>query len=82
MQWNTLARALYTPDQHLIASGDTHDWANYRFWRTLQELTRFKADILCLEEIDFYEEVKPYLHSLGYNNRVFHFHVLIFKFQQ
>ena len=72
MQWNMLAKALYSPendqpDANNLPS-DLFDWTNYRFWRTLQELVRYKSDIICVEEIDTYEEIKPYLHAIGYTS--------------
>ena len=65
MQWNMLAKALWPFDPLLRNPKETFDWENYRFWRTLQELVRYDSDIICVEEADFYEEIKPYLNSLG-----------------
>ena len=47
---------------------EVYDWENFRFWRTLEEILRYKADIICLEEVDQYEEIKPYLHAIGYTS--------------
>jgi len=58
MQWNILARALC----------NTQDWPNYRLWRTLQELTRFEPDIICIQEADVYQEINPYMNALGYTS--------------
>ena len=67
MQWNMLARALHYSGDHknVQASDVTYDWENFRLFRTLQELVRYDCDIVCVEEADFYEEIKPYMHSLG-----------------
>ena len=65
MQWNMLARALWSPDMVSKSPKETFDWENFRRWRTIQELVRYDSDIICVEEADFYEEIKPYLHSLG-----------------
>ena len=68
MQWNMFARALCIRDSHSKAPDDTYDWENYRLWRTLEELVRFNADIICMQETDAYEEIKPYMHALGYTS--------------
>lgn len=68
MQWNMLARALCSKDEHSRAPDDAYDWRAFRLWRTLEELIRHHADIICLEEADSYEEIKPFMHSLGYSS--------------
>lgn len=75
MQWNVLARALYTQvpnganDERYAPPTNTpaiiFDWNRFRKWRLLEEVLRFDSDIICLEEVDMYEEIKPYLHGLG-----------------
>lgn len=61
-----LARALWrTEDKMNDPKSCTYDWDNYRFWRTLQELVRYDSDILCVEEVDVYENIKPYMEYLG-----------------
>jgi mRNA deadenylase 3'-5' endonuclease subunit Ccr4 len=32
----------------------------------LEEIVRYDSDIICLQEADFYEDIKHYLHYLGY----------------
>lgn len=61
-----LAKALWPYDSLSICPKETFDWENFRRWRTLQELVRYDSDIICVEEADFYEEIKPYMSSLGY----------------
>ncbi len=70
MQWNILARALNNndPTSATDASSFIYDWPNYRLWRTLQELTRFTPDLICLQEVDVYEEIRPYMSALGYGS--------------
>lgn len=70
MQWNMLARALhYNGDPKNSKGCDvTYDWENYRLYRTVQELVRYDSDIVCVQEADFYEEIKPYMQSLGYSS--------------
>ena len=76
MQWNTLARALFSQtDPHMgytFASKEAElkvfDWDNFRRWRILEEILRYDNDIICLEELDSYEEFKPILHSIGYTS--------------
>ncbi len=65
MQWNMLARGLCFREEYSKAPPEAYDWNNYRKWRTIQELTKYKSDIICLEEADFYEEIKPFLHDIG-----------------
>ena len=68
MQWNTLAKSLCSPNKYTKAPRETYDWDNYRLWRTIQEIVRYDCDIICLEEVDHYELIKPYLHSVGYTS--------------
>jgi nocturnin len=68
MQWNTLARSLCSPNKYTIAPKEAYDWNNYRLWRTIQEIVRYDCDIICLEEVDHYELIKPYLHAIGYTS--------------
>ena len=66
MQWNMLARGLWRCEDGLNSEKScTYDWDNFRFWRTLQELIRYDSDILCVEEADVYENIKPYMEYLG-----------------
>lgn len=65
MTWNLLARALCALDTFTKAPKETYDWEAFRKWRTLEELLRYDCDILCVEEADTYEDLKPYLHSVG-----------------
>ena len=58
MQWNALAKNL------CLGATEAFDW-NFRMWRILEELIRYDCDIICLEEADFYENIKPYLHNIG-----------------
>lgn len=66
MTWNILARSLCEPNETWKAAKEAGDWLNFRLWRTLEETIRFDCDVICLQEIDAYEEIKPYLHSLGF----------------
>jgi len=69
MQWNMLARGLWRCEDGLNSEKScTYDWDNFRFWRTLQELIRYDSDILCVEEADAYENIKPYMEYLGYTS--------------
>lgn len=66
MTWNILARGLCDVDEFWIAPKEAGDWQNYRLWRTIDETIRFYPDVICLQEIDAYEDIKPYLHSIGF----------------
>ncbi len=68
MQWNMLARALCAKDANSKAPDTAYDWPSYRLWRTLEELIRHNSDIICMQETDAYEELKPYVHKLGYTS--------------
>jgi mRNA deadenylase 3'-5' endonuclease subunit Ccr4 len=68
MQWNTLAKALCYPNKSTLADLNAYDWESCRKWRILQEIVRYDADIVCLEETDHYELIKPYLHSIEYTS--------------
>lgn len=59
MQWNALAKNLCK------GNSEAFDW-NFRMWRIMEELVRYDCDIICLEEADFYEDIKPYLHNIGF----------------
>ena len=63
-----LAKTLWLFDPLSLSPNETFDWENFRLWRTLQELIRYDSDIICVEEADFYEQIKPFLHSLGYTS--------------
>lgn len=65
MQWNMLARALCIREPSSKTPPEAYEW-NYKKWRTIEELIRSKADIICVQEADFYEDIKPHLHELGY----------------
>jgi hypothetical protein len=67
MQWNILARALCPTEPYFGKATPlyVYDWEKYRLWRTLQEMNRYSCDIICIEEADAYEELKPYMESLG-----------------
>ena len=65
MQWNGLAKSLCNKLLEQDSSTDAFEWENFRMWRLLEELIRYDCDIICLQEADFYEDIKPYLHNLG-----------------
>ena len=65
-QWNILARGLYRSDVDVDDTKNVlYDWGKFRLWRTLHEAIRFNSDLICLQEVDQYEEIKPFLHKLG-----------------
>ena len=66
MQWNGLAKNFSTKLLEEASDTDAFDWDYFRMWRLLEELIRYDCDIICLEEADFYEDIKPYLHNLGF----------------
>ena len=66
MTWNILARSLCKADDFWVAPKEAGSWLDYRLWRTLDETIRFYSDVICLQEIDAYEDIKPYLHSIGF----------------
>lgn len=66
MQWNGLAKSLSKGLKSPNVPDEIHDWENFRQWRVLEELVRYNCDIICVQEADFYEEIKPFIHKLGY----------------
>jgi mRNA deadenylase 3'-5' endonuclease subunit Ccr4 len=65
MQWNGLAKSLCNKLLEENSPTDAFDWDGFRLWRVLEELVRYDCDVICLQEADFYEDIKPYLHNLG-----------------
>ncbi|RMZ98372.1 hypothetical protein BpHYR1_020419 [Brachionus plicatilis] len=68
LQWNMLARSLCYMEDNSTVPKEVYEWSTYRLWRTLEELVQYNCDILCIEEADAYEQLKPYLHSIGYTS--------------
>jgi len=66
MQWNGLAKNSVKNLKSPMVPMILHDWENFRKWRVLEELLRYNCDIICIQEVDFYEDIKPFLHGLGY----------------
>lgn len=66
MQWNGLAKKLCINTIKYKSQVEAINWEKFRMWRLLQEITRYNSDIICLQEADFYDDIKPYLHDLGY----------------
>lgn len=66
MQWNGLAKKAAIGDRYNNKwCKEIEDWDNFRKWRVLEEVVRYNSDIICLEEADFYEDIKHHLHHLG-----------------
>jgi mRNA deadenylase 3'-5' endonuclease subunit Ccr4 len=71
MQWNGLAKSLCVKEKAKSGRKQpdaVYDWDNFRMWRLLEEIVRYNSDIICLQEADFYEDIKHYLHYLGYTS--------------
>lgn len=66
MQWNGLGKNFIEGLKSPNVPKELHDWKNFRQWRLLEELVRYNCDIICIEEADFYEDIKPHLHYLGF----------------
>lgn len=68
MQWNVLAKALCSEDECPFSKdtpAQVYYWHKYRKWRLIEELLRYDSDLICLEEFDAYDQIKPYLESIG-----------------
>lgn len=69
MQWNGLGKNLSSAVKCAYNSEPLiHDWENFRKWRVLEELIQYHCDVICLQEADFYEDIRPYLHEMGYKS--------------
>ena len=65
MQFNGLAKNLGNTDKFKTLVPESVNWDKFRMWRLLEELIRYNCDIICIEEADFYDEIKYYLHFIG-----------------
>lgn len=68
MQWNVLAKGLCSEDECAFSKNtpvETYDWFKYRKWRLIEELMRYDSDLICAEEFDAYEQIKPFLEPIG-----------------
>ena len=70
---NGLAKSLCNIRIEENSPTDAFDWDGFRLWRILEEMARYDCDVICLQEADFYEDIKPYFHNLGYNLIIFLF---------
>lgn len=60
MQWNILADFLCTTSSFPYADSSVLKWQN-RQSPILEEIKRIKPDIICLEEVDRFDILKPFL---------------------
>eukprot|EP00299_Pterocystis_sp_00344_P011586 c5430_g1_i2.p1 GENE.c5430_g1_i2~~c5430_g1_i2.p1 ORF type:complete len:318 (-),score=89.35 c5430_g1_i2:62-1015(-) len=72
MQFNVLADALSGADEHhggfIHTPFECLDW-EYRKSQLLEEVKRFDPDVVCMEEVDHYDDwFQPQLASLGYSS--------------
>lgn len=65
MQWNGLAKQCTEGLKSPNVPRAVFDWDGFRQWRLIEELIRYNCDIICLQEADFYDNIKPYMHHLG-----------------
>ena len=79
MQLNGLAKNLSNTEQRTNINEAALDWNNFRMWRLLEELVKHNCDIICLQEADFYEDIKSYLETIGYLNLLLIFRYSMFK---
>ncbi len=67
MQWNALSKTLFDVDNiapHV--STKLLNWSEFRMWRVLEELVRYNCDLICIQEADFYDDIRGHLEQLGY----------------
>jgi mRNA deadenylase 3'-5' endonuclease subunit Ccr4 len=68
MQWNGLAKQSTEFLKSPNVPREVFNWDGFRQWRLIEELVRYNCDIICLQEADFYDNIKPYMHHLGYTS--------------
>jgi CCR4-NOT transcription complex subunit 6 len=69
VQWNTLAQSLCHSLSFPFVNKNVLEWP-HRFKQMMKRLNDFKADIICLEEVDkdcFLNDFEPALNALGYD---------------
>ena len=67
--WNSLAQAL-SQDNFVKCPPEALEWKTRKF-RILEELLLYNADIICLEEVDYFEFVHKSLIAVGYEGHFF-----------
>ena len=71
LQFNILAEGLSSPPEFggfLMSPKESLDWHSFRKFRVLQEILDHEADVICLEELDHFDDfMKPALKSFGYD---------------
>eukprot|EP00092_Neocalanus_flemingeri_P008352 GFUD01009006.1.p1 GENE.GFUD01009006.1~~GFUD01009006.1.p1 ORF type:complete len:302 (+),score=89.01 GFUD01009006.1:133-1038(+) len=65
LQWNILAQTLGEVGDFCLCPEEALGW-DHRRQLLVQEILSHKADIVCLEEVDCFEELSSGLHPLGY----------------
>jgi len=66
LQWNILAQSLGEWGDFCLCPEEALRW-EHRRQLLLQEILSHKADIVCLEEVDCFEELSSGLHPAGYS---------------
>jgi len=66
LQWNILAQALAGKDAGFPCSEEFLEF-DYRFSRIIQEIVHYKPDVICLQEVDIFEDLSKELLKHGYN---------------
>jgi mRNA deadenylase 3'-5' endonuclease subunit Ccr4 len=67
VSYNILAEAYTKPGYFPYAPQQVLDWS-FRCNNLIKEMTELNADVLCLQEVDRYEDLRNALHPLGYNS--------------
>jgi endonuclease/exonuclease/phosphatase family metal-dependent hydrolase len=67
VSYNILAIAYTKPNYFPYASQEVLSW-EFRYKNLVRELTELNADVLCLQEVDMYEQLRDALHPLGYSS--------------
>ena len=65
--WNVLADCYSRADRFTYCSADSLRWSS-RLRLIKRELETADADIVCLQEVDHYEQLEPWLSALGYDS--------------
>lgn len=70
IQWNCLANWASYEKGFPLTNPDYLKW-EYRKPLIIKEILSYHADILCLQEVDFYDDIKDGISKCGYSNSIF-----------
>uniref|UniRef100_A0A0G4HHV1 Endonuclease/exonuclease/phosphatase domain-containing protein n=1 Tax=Chromera velia CCMP2878 TaxID=1169474 RepID=A0A0G4HHV1_9ALVE len=66
LQWNVLAQAVCYKEDNFVECEEEHLTLEYRFPLVVAEILRCNPDVICLEEVDFFERLEESLGKEGF----------------